>query len=610
MRKRTSLPRRAGLLSLVLAALVLSAVGALAASGPAAVNAEKRSDLVMIDAMAAHGDLSLPAVVFKHDKHTEALKAAQKDCSACHEPLKEGEQGSGYAFSYKNADSLKGEALKLMFHGTCIGCHADMRASAAKTGPQKAECRSCHAPRPEEDGRLDIGFDKAMHYRHVASKAIVYPGDAEKNCGACHHVYDGEAQKLVWGKNKEDSCRACHMLPEERAAKEASYALKRADDPAAPAPADENGELFKRPTLDTAGHRSCVNCHLAVTAKNQPDLKSGPATCAGCHSAEAQADLAAAAAPAGQAAEAAAGSAPVEAAAAPVAEALVIPRLERGQDDAVLMLPIAPEGQELKGMMQPVAFNHKFHESVAADCRSCHHKKIAACSSCHSLEGRAEGDFIPWAQAMHSTTSKRSCVGCHYQETQKPACVGCHTVVPERMSPASCAACHQAPVKGQSYFGQPEAVADPLPLLKADKEERKALAEATVALREQKKMPLVERDNIPEKAVIGILSNEYQPSELPHRKIVDSLVDKQKDSRLAAVFHQDKATLCQGCHHNSPLSEIPPKCAACHGVGADPLKGALPLKAAYHQQCMTCHQGMNQKPAATECADCHKTRTR
>jgi len=86
-------------------------------------------------------------------------------------------------------------------------------------------------------------------------------------------------------------------------------------------------------------------------------------------------------------------------------------------------------------------------------------------------------------------------------------------------------------------------------------------------------------------------------------------VEKQKDNRLAAAFHSDKATLCQGCHHNSPASKTPPKCVSCHPVAVKPTTdGQLALKAAYHQQCMTCHARMNQKPAATECADCHKVR--
>ena len=590
MRKRTSLLRRAGWLSLVLAVFVLP--GAFAQGATSTADVAKRADVVVIDAMAAHGKLELPPVVFLHDKHTEALKAAEMDCNSCHNPLKEGE--AALSFSYKNADSLQGDTLKRMFHQSCIGCHADMKKAGAKTGPQEAECRSCHMAAPVETGWNDMRFDKVMHAKHVESKQIAYEGNAT-NCGACHHVYDAEAQKLVWGKNKEDSCRACHVLPEERAAQEAAYAMKKADSAATPAPADDNGELFKRPTFDKAAHQSCVNCHLAVTAKKEADVKSGPDTCAGCHSAASLARLA----------EENAKIAPAS-----------LPRLERGQDDAMLLLPRVAEGTELKGMMQPVAFNHKFHESVTADCRTCHHKRISACSDCHTFEGKPGVDTPTWATAMHKVSANRSCVGCHIQQTQQPSCIGCHSTLPTRMSDNSCAACHVAPTPVQSVSDTedgevltPKPV-DPLSLLHFGKDERKALAERMVAQREAKRFAAVDKNDVPETVRMGLLSNEYEPSDLPHRKIVDTLVAKQKDNRLAVVFHQDKATLCQGCHHNSPVSLTPPKCVSCHGQGLQQIDGLLSLKAAYHQQCMTCHEGMNQKPAAQECADCHKTRIR
>lgn len=570
MKNKTTLLRWAGAVALTCAVCVFAAHGARGATGATSPAGEKRADMVTIDAMAADGKLELPPVTFLHDQHTKAL--AGKDCSSCHKPL-EGEEGR-YSFFFMGSDAVSGDALKALYHTNCIGCHADMQKEGKKTGPQEAECRSCHMPRPAVvDDRQDIGLDKVMHNAHVQSKQIMVAGQ-DKNCAACHHVYDAAEKKLVWGTNKEDSCRACHISPAEREALAASATPDRE-------PADENGPLLKRPSLDRAAHQACVNCHL-VNRDEQGLLKTGPSDCAGCHSVTALAAFA----------EKSAKVDPVS-----------VPRLERGQDDAILMT-VAPEAsKDLISSMMPVSFNHKYHEAVTMDCRSCHHKKIAACSSCHSLEGKAEGDGVQQYVAMHKTDSRRSCVGCHLDETRQPACAGCHTVIPQKLSLNSCQSCHNAPV------GVSAEQAANASLLKLSKDEKKALAEGTVSARESVKLSIPAQEDIPEKVTIGVLSNEYQPSEMPHRKIVNTLVDKQKNNRIAAVFHSEETTLCQGCHLYSPASKTPPRCVSCHPVAATPaLDGQLPLRAAYHQQCMTCHERMNQKPTATECADCHKVR--
>ena len=83
---------------------------------------------------------------------------------------------------------------------------------------------------------------------------------------------------------------------------------------------------------------------------------------------------------------------------------------------------------------------------------------------------------------------------------------------------------------------------------------------------------------------------------------------------MAMRFHRNELTLCQGCHHNTPATLTPPKCAACHSdtreivtrVAGDGRPG---LKGAYHGQCIGCHQKMGIKePAATDCIRCHKER--
>jgi hypothetical protein len=115
-------------------------------------------------------------------------------------------------------------------------------------------------------------------------------------------------------------------------------------------------------------------------------------------------------------------------------------------------------------------------------------------------------------------------------------------------------------------------------------------------------------EDIPETVEIKALSKQYEAVKLPHRKIVQTLVKNLKDSKLAGAFHQDRGTVCQGCHHNSPVAKKPPACASCHGQPFDGRNLFRPgLQAAYHLQCMECHKEMGiEKPAATNCAGCHK----
>jgi hypothetical protein len=114
--------------------------------------------------------------------------------------------------------------------------------------------------------------------------------------------------------------------------------------------------------------------------------------------------------------------------------------------------------------------------------------------------------------------------------------------------------------------------------------------------------------DIPENVEIKTLMNQYGPVKLPHRKIVQTLSDNIKDNRLVSYFHQDQNTLCQGCHHHSPAAKKPPGCASCHGRPFDERDLSKPgLMAAYHRQCMECHEAMDiEKPVATNCVACHQ----
>jgi hypothetical protein len=115
-------------------------------------------------------------------------------------------------------------------------------------------------------------------------------------------------------------------------------------------------------------------------------------------------------------------------------------------------------------------------------------------------------------------------------------------------------------------------------------------------------------DDFPETVVIEALVNTYEASKLPHAKIVAKLDGFVRASSLAEHFHGDTATLCSGCHHNSPAGTRPPPCRACHAETADPVRDRPGLKAAYHRQCVGCHIAMALPQQG--CTDCHAERSK
>ena len=95
-------------------------------------------------------------------------------------------------------------------------------------------------------------------------------------------------------------------------------------------------------------------------------------------------------------------------------------------------------------------------------------------------------------------------------------------------------------------------------------QQRVSAAQAALAGRQPILATFVEQD-IPETVVMKDLADKWQPAELPHRRIVNTLMENLAENKLAGFFHRDPGTLCQGCHHNSPVSKKPPKCGNCHG---------------------------------------------
>ncbi len=326
-------------------------------------------------------------------------------------------------------------------------------------------------------------------------------------------------------------------------------------------------------SLQAASHDACVNCHLQMADRK---VKAGPVECRSCHDLSAQQTI---------------------------ERVKDIPRMKRNQPDVTLLASwtrVADFSDTTHTVhMNPVAFNHIGHEEKAANCKSCHHASLEKCSECHTNTGSEKGGFINIAQAMHNQKSTESCIGCHKQNQVSPNCAGCHTLISDKpLADSACVTCHAVDKTA-------------LTPSKINQETMTALARKTVQAR-QSPFTMVPDEKIPENVTIKVMVDKYEGATFPHRKIVNTLANQIKDNRMASLFHGQGTTLCQACHHNSPATTQPPKCAACHG---EPIKtgqddGRPGLMGAYHGQCITCHQAMQiEKPAATDCTACHKKRT-
>ncbi|MEW6265630.1 MAG: sulfate respiration complex hexadecaheme cytochrome HmcA [Thermodesulfobacteriota bacterium] len=371
----------------------------------------------------------------------------------------------------------------------------------------------------------------------------------QDKCELCHHEYDARNKKLYYAKEKEGTCRYCHL----------------------------GTQIENRMPMNEASHRQCLNCHQKISAQKK---KAGPVKCAGCHDLARQ-----------QAWE----------------KPAAVPRMKRNQPNLVLINTYKPgqgpssSGQVLK--MEPVAFDHQAHEGYNNTCRVCHHAALDSCAACHTLAGSKDGRYLQLERAMHRLDSRQSCQGCHLANQASRNCAGCHAappVVRSNGSEAGCRKCHLKP-------GRPLAQ-DPGSLPPEEKTARAAELLAGRQMMDQ----AINLEDLPEKVIIKELEDQYKPAEFPHRKVVQTLLNKVKDNKLAGFFHGDPATFCQGCHHNSPAAAKPPRCSNCHGRPFDEREVLRPgMKAAYHLQCLGCHQRMGlAKPAATACGSCHEEKKR
>lgn len=293
-----------------------------------------------------------------------------------------------------------------------------------------------------------------------------------------------------------------------------------------------------------------------------------------------------------------------------------LPPTDSGAPSAIMIFPVGEKPNPDGAAMNPVAFNHVNHEKWMArakkDCIVCHHTgDPAACTTCHTVEGSPEGGNVNLEKAMHTPYITKtgenppsSCVSCHMAEQKPRECAGCHArlVLNKRTPPNWCNVCHnQTP--GMTATLLQEGIKATLPEVQNEK-----LGEASALAR-----PTVKYWSVmdgPYKVTINNFNGPYEPAIFNHRHHVQVLLDRIKNSKLADAFHTQDATICMTCHHNSPPSKTPPKCASCHTASIDLEQLARPkLMAAYHLQCMNCHQDMKvARPRSTDCATCHKPR--
>jgi hypothetical protein len=443
---------------------------------------------------------------------------------------------------------------------------------------QGKDCETCHLT---EKDKLSFKFKRLEDTSKQAVMEIYHTNcvgchnelaDAGKEtgpviCGRCHVGEDKFAsarQPMGWDISLhyrhvsalEAKCELCHHEYDE---KTGSLFYAEGEEGSCRYCHKEQQE-GNTSSFSEAAHSSCLNCHQEKLAAHKD---TGPVQCAGCHDLEKQKSI---------------------------KKLATVPRIKRNQPDFVLIKSDLPLKET---RMSHVPFDHQSHEASLDTCRSCHHEDLNLCSSCHTVKGAVQGKGVTLERAMHRLDSESSCIGCHEAQQADPKCAGCHSFMEKRYTQASgCVKCHM----------------DPRPAGSSPREKAEERIDARLLLQARKAVVETFDDNeIPETVTINELSDIYGPVEFPHRKIVRALMDNVKENKLAQYFHNDQATICQGCHHNSPTAKQPPRCGNCHGMPSDE-KLAMPgLKGAYHQQCLGCHREMDvKKPSPVACADCHE----
>lgn len=464
------------------------------------------------------------------------------------------------------------DALELQ-NKSCDTCHSTYKSEY--TGKEVQSPKFKRLADPDRQGLIDLYHTNCMSCHKETAQAGLKSGPT--TCRECHtpepravsnRLPMGFDRSLHWRHDKaaEEKCETCHHAYNE--ATDKLYYAKGEEGTCRYCHLEQSTE--KVSSMQEASHAQCIACHQTILAKTSDPQKAGPIKCSGCHEPLAQAGI---------------------------KKVDNIPRMKRNQPDAA-MIRIKTPG--VIGRMTPVPFNHKVHEEKNDTCRVCHHASMNSCVKCHTVTGSKDSKGVTLEQAMHRAQSDRSCLGCHQTEQAIKQCAGCHDFMRrERPQEASCQDCH-AKIEGTMAERLAPEVEIPV-------EEERAIAASLLQARPTLSA-VYKVDDVPEKVVINVLSDQYEPVEFPHRKIVETLVKDLKQNELGQYFHAGPDGLCQGCHHNSPASAKPPRCGSCHSKPFEAEEMNRPgLKGAYHVQCLGCHKSMAlEKPAATACTECHK----
>lgn len=426
-------------------------------------------------------------------------------------------------------------------------------------------CETCHTIRPgkldptlaatldvsDRDALIDAYHGACMGCHESRAKRDLKAGPV--TCGECHdrrHQMAPERAELrfdysLHGRHAlayPDKCDPCHHVLDEVTKKLVYVKGKEEACDACHGARDEDAKL----SLQNASHVSCVGCHLE---RRRTSLEAGPVLCVGCHDPDKIRSI---------------------------KRIDPVPRLVRGQPDT---LWVHTEG--VNSYLVP--FDHLSHENHTSSCSECHHDGLQPCGECHTPTG-SSGGGVTLQTSQHTAGSSYGCVGCHRRTARANDCVGCHEALPRPPGEASCRRCH----------------AGPLPPSDGDEPPRPVIAVPELA-------PLPpSSDDFPENVEIALLVNRYQPAKLPHRKIVERLDAAVRKGSLARSLHGATETLCAGCHHHMPVGVRPAECRSCHGDAALAGVDRPGLEAAYHRQCLGCHQRMGVDKLG--CTDCHRER--
>lgn len=465
---------------------------------------------------------------------------------------------------------------------TCETCHLvedsryvfqfKQKRQADLTVDQKKDlfhdnCVACHL-QTKQEGRKSGPEAGQCRTCHVSDQKASM-GYKIKFDKSLHYRHVSSDIIKAQAESDADNCSACHHLYDESMQKTVYAKGKESSCRYCHLPESTP----KVRSMQSAVHDDCVNCHQENKALLAP--KTGPVECQGCHDPKKTAEI---------------------------KKLADVPRMKRNQPDNVLlatgMIKALENRTETRPGILPVAFNHQGHEKGTESCRVCHHASLEKCSECHTAQGKKKGDFVQLEQAMHRLQTDQSCVGCHENAARKNQCAGCHGQMPAgKLFKTSCRHCHNVDIPSTADLPQTE-------------EARNALAQKQISMRTPSLALFTETD-VPKTVTIDAMVNEYEAVKMPHLRIVNALMADLKKDAMGQYFHREKFAMCQGCHHNSPMTENkPPKCASCHGSLLKSDTGDRPgLKGAYHGQCIRCHDRMGiEKPAATACNECHKKR--